>query len=182
MSNIAPLRRVYQSLRFNPLSSLFVTIANALRCRIHFLSQYNGTMLTMSDQKSFTIFRHVIVGFTQDVDTDKGAIFRVQFQLDRMSNKRNKSFSRIPIPFFIGLPGFRAKFWMCSQESGYNQGIYQWATAQDAQRYAQSFAMRFMLKRSTPGTVSYDIIPDCNIYDYVDSLLPKNTTNQGVSK
>jgi hypothetical protein len=124
----------------------------------------------MPDNTKFEIFRHVIVGNQESLKQEKGAIFIVRFKLAKMSVERNKLFSRFPIPMFIGLPGFRAKFWMCNQNTGYNQGIYQWKTEQDAINYSKSFAVDFMTKRSEKNSISYEIIPNENIYNFVDKL------------
>jgi hypothetical protein len=122
------------------------------------------------DGVEFEIFRHVIVGSKQLSQDEKGAIFIVKFKLSEMSVEKNIKFSRFPIPMFIGLPGFRAKFWFLDRKTGYNQGIYQWKTEKDAKNYSKSFAVDFMTKRSEPNSISYEIIPNENIYKYVEKL------------
>jgi hypothetical protein len=44
-------------------------------------------------------------------------------------------------------------------ENGDFQGIYGFETVKDAEAYAGSFAVRFMTKRSVPGSISYRIVP-----------------------
>ncbi len=83
----------------------------------------------------------------------------MRFKLARMSTQLNRLFSLLPIPFFIGLPGFRAKLWTVNEETGENQGVYQWDSLKQAEAYANSFAMRFMSRRSLPGSVSHQILP-----------------------
>ena len=123
----------------------------------------------MDDSQEFEVFRHVIIGKKEDLLQD-GAICIVRFKLNKMSIQANKRFSRIPIPMFIGLPGFNAKLWMCNEETGYNQGIYQWETKQDAENYSKSFAVRFMTSRSEENSISYQIIENRNIYKILDDL------------
>lgn len=154
----------------HPLKSLITTVKNAITGKISFPKDFNNSIITMKDQKSFTIFRHVIVGNKELPDHENGFIFIVRFKLSNMSVEKNIRFSRFPIPMFIGLPGFRAKFWCLDKESGYNQGIYQWKTEEDAKNYSESFAFNFMVKRSIPGSVTFDIIPNNNIYNYIKSL------------
>jgi hypothetical protein len=124
----------------------------------------------MKDGAEFEIFRHVIVGNKALPKSEKGAIFIVRFKLSRMSVIKNINFSLLSIPFFIGLPGFRAKFWFLDRKTGWNQGIYQWKTEQDALNYSKSFAVDFMTKRSEPNSISYEIILDKNIYDVINKL------------
>jgi hypothetical protein len=153
--------------KLNPIKSFLTTILNFCLFKIHFPKNYNGKTITTSDNKNFTIFRHVIVGNKKDLKKEKGTVFIVKFKLAKMSVEKNKRFSLFPIPMFIGLPGFRAKFWLADNETGYNKGIYQWKTKQDAINYSQSFAVDFMTKRSEENTVSVEIIPDTNIYNFI---------------
>ena len=145
-------------------------MVNWVRFRIHFPDNFNGRVFKSNDGIDFEIFRHVIVGRASLPHDEKGALFIVRFKLSAMSVEKNIKFSRFPIPMFIGLPGFRAKFWLLDRKTGYNQGIYQWKTEQDAINYSQSFAVDFMTNRAESGSVSYEIIPNANIYQYIEQM------------
>ena len=145
-------------MRLNPLVAFYKTISYLIQGRLHFPGKRIGEVLAMEDGPEFTIFRQAIVDPSHDQPADPGAIFIVRFHVAKMSPKQNKLFSLLPIPFFIGLPGFRSKLWMLNETNGDNQGIYEWDTFQDAQNYANSFAMKFMRKRSLPGSISHEII------------------------
>ena len=147
-------------MRLNPFLSLLKTLGYALSGRLHFPRKRIGEVLTMKDGQEFVIFRQVIVDPGQVQPEKPGAVFRVRFQVAHMSPKLNKIFSLLPIPFFIGLPGFRSKLWMLNNADGGFQGIYEWDTVQDAEKYAGSFAMKFMAVRAVPGSVSCEIIPE----------------------
>jgi hypothetical protein len=41
-----------------------------------------------------------------------------------MSPRQNKLFSLLPIPFFVGLPGFRSKLWMVNEATSDCQRKY----------------------------------------------------------
>ncbi len=159
--------------KMNMFSSLIVSISNAFQFKNHLIKEYNSKKLKMNDGAVFQIFKHMVIGNKKCGVKEKGAIFVVRFKLSGMSIEKNERFSWLPIPFFTGLPGFRAKFWMSDKTTGYNQGIYQWKTQQDAINYSKSFAVRFMTARSIPGSVSFNIIPDENIYDYTEKYLIK---------
>ncbi|HOS84770.1 MAG TPA: FISUMP domain-containing protein [Bacteroidales bacterium] len=45
--------------------------------------------------------------------------------------------------------------------------LYDWKTEQHAIKYSKSFAVNFMKKRSEPNSISYLIIPNMNIYEYI---------------
>ena len=105
----------------------------------------------------FTIFRQVIVDPPKGQQAKLGALFRVRFSVANMTPQQNKYFSILPIPFFVGLPGFRSKLWMHDHTTGESQGVYHWDTVGDAKNYANSFAMKFMTRRAVPGSISHEV-------------------------
>ncbi len=144
---------------FNPFLAFLTTHSYLLCGRLHFPREHIGQVLAMDDGQEFTIFRQVVVDPAPHQPEKPGAQFRVQFQLAGMSPEANKWFSWFPVPFFVGLPGFRSKRWMVNEATGVCQGLYEWDTVQDAENYAHSFAMRFMTQRSVPGSIACQIIP-----------------------
>ncbi len=154
-------------MKLSPLSSALKTIGYALSGRLHFPPDRVGECLQMDDGRSFVIFRHAIVDPLPAQPEHPMAIFIVRFHLAGMSARSNKTFSLLPIPFFVGLPGFRSKLWMLDKNSGDFQGNYEWDTIQDAENYARSFAMKFMTHRSLPGSLSFQIKPnERNLWSY----------------
>lgn len=152
---------------FNPLYSLINTIVLLLRGKMHFPNARIGQILTMKDGQEYTIFREV------KIDTepgDKPAVFRVRFLLSGMKPESNIRFSWIPAPFIMGLPGFQAKLWTLNYKNNYFQGIYQWESTKYAKKYSESFAYRFMAGRSVEGTVSFEIIPEIGLEEYLKTL------------
>lgn len=146
-------------IQFNPFLSFLRTLGYAVRGRIHFPKHRVGKVIRTENGQEFIIFRQVIVDPSQNQPKKPGAIFRVQFRVAHMSPRQNKLFSLLPIPFFVGLPGFRSKLWMLNESTGECQGIYEWDTVEYSKKYANSFAMRFMTMRSVPGSISYEILP-----------------------
>jgi hypothetical protein len=144
---------------FSPAASLFNTIYLVLAGRLHFPRGRKGEQWIDPDGRWFTIFRQVIVDPGKGQPPKPGARFQVRFHVANMTPQQNERFSVIPIPFIVGLPGFRSKLWMIDKGTGDFQGIYEWDTLQFAQRYAGSFAMRFMTGRARTGSVSYSITP-----------------------
>ena len=147
-------------MRLNPFPSFLRTLGYVIGGRLHFSQGRIGEVVTMEDGQEFVIFRQAIVDLSQNQPEEPGATLRVRFHVARMSPKQNKLFSLLPIPFFVGLPGFRSKLWMLNEASGDCQGIYEWDTVEDVKNYASSFAMKFMTIRSVPGSVSYKITPE----------------------
>lgn len=80
-----------------------------------------------------------------------------------MSARQNKLFSLLPIPFFVGLPGFRSKLWMLNEASGDFQGIYEWDSVEHVKNYANSFAIKFMTMRSARGQFPMRFVQDKTI-------------------
>lgn len=142
----------------SPWRALLNTLGNFVSGRVHFPRRRIGEVIAMDDGQRFEIFRQAIVDRKDGKQTIPGARFIVRFHLANMSPEMNKPFSLIPMPFCIGVPGFRAKLWTLNVENGDFQGVYEFETVRDAENYADSFAVRFMTKRSVPGSVSYKII------------------------
>ena len=144
----------------NPFRSFLKTLSYLLDRRLHFPKERQGQEVTMADGQTFTIFRQVRVDPAPDRPSSPQATLIVRFQVSSMTARQNDLFSLLPMPFFIGLPGFRSKLWTVNKRTGASQGIYRWDTVQDAENYANSFAMDFMTRRSVPGSVSWQIIPN----------------------
>ena len=156
---------------FTPAASFSRTLVNLARGRVHFGGSNRGRRILMEDGTRFTIFRQVRVEGPQVTEAPTSpVVFRVRFRLANMRPWLNKLFSLLPIPLFIGLPGFQAKCWCLDEATGTFQGLYEWRSRAHAEAYARSFAMRFMVGRSVPGTVHHDILPGRSLDEYVGSL------------
>lgn len=157
---------------FNPIYSFFNTMKLVLQRKILFPSNRIGKTIHTVDDQEFTIFREVKIDgkSTEEKNSSKPAVFLVRFLLSGMNVDDNKRFSWIPVPFFIGLPGFRAKLWTINYQNNYFQGIYQWDSQEYARKYSKSFAYRFMSRRSVEGSVSFKIIPNTSLKEYLKSL------------
>ncbi|MBI5680259.1 MAG: hypothetical protein HZC47_05150 [Methanobacterium sp.] len=153
---------------FNPLYSFLNTIKNIIFRKIHFPKNKIGKILITEDGQEFSIFREVKIDHTDD--PNDSAVFKVKFLLENMKVQDNIRFSWIPVPFFVGLPGFQAKVWTINYKNGFFQGIYQWKNSDYAKKYSKSFAYNFMTRRSTPGSVSFEIITHTNLEDYLKTL------------
>lgn len=101
----------------------------------------------------FKIFRYAYRNHWEEAK----ARFIVRFRLKSMDVKANKRFSNIPMLFLFRFRGFLAKYWLCNEATNECMGVYHWATYEDAKRYSESIAMRFMKKRSVPGSVTFEI-------------------------
>jgi hypothetical protein len=127
--------------------------------RLHFPGERVGEKIQMEDKTEFTIFREAHLDPPgSGPKNPPGARFVVRFHVEKMSPVVNKIFSLFTIPFFIGLNGFRSKLWFLDEAGGDWMGIYEWQTVEDAKNYSESFAMRFMTKRSVEGSVSFKIV------------------------
>lgn len=150
-------------------------IGNLLGGRVHFQKENFGKTLKMEDGEEFTIFRHLVVEL-KDAGTSP-AVFRVRFKFASLPPGMNKVISMFPSPFLIGLPGFREKYWAINEETGYFQGIYQWGSEESARNYPDSFIFKIMNRRSAPGTESHEIIPDTDLSEYINGLIPPGSSD-----
>jgi len=142
------------------------TIENLLRGHVHFPKEYVGDVLMMEDGQLFTVFRRLKVDGKGDSSGDL-AVFKVKFKFKNLSIGANKRLSIIPAPFLMGMKGFREKYWTINENTNDFQGIYQWASKEMAESYPDTFIFKLMTKRAAPGTVSYEIIPNSNLSEYL---------------
>jgi len=142
------------------LRSLFKTIEYAFTGRLHFKKQRLGQVVTSDDGRDYTIFREVVVDRGPDQPEKPNTVFVLRFQVTNLSSKQNQLFSLLPIPLYVGFPGFRSKIYTIDQS--YCQSIYEFDSVQDAENYSQSAALKFITRRSVPGSVSYKIVPAKN--------------------
>jgi hypothetical protein len=138
------------------LSSLRKTVEYVLTGRLHFIKQRLGQVVTADNARDYTIFREIIVDRRSDQPEKPKAVFVLNFQVTNLSPKQNQFLSLLPIPLYVGFPGFRSKVYTINQS--YCQSIYEFDTAQDAENYSQSAALKFITRRSVPGSVSYKTI------------------------
>jgi hypothetical protein len=68
---------------------------------------------------------------------------------------------------------------MLDEARGDFQGLYRWASVAAAERYAASYAMRFMTRRAVPGSVSHRITAGSDSQDFGDLAGPKEDMPNG---
>lgn len=141
-------------------------IGNILSGRVHFPDEYIGETLSMEDGQNFVVFRRLTVS-GKNSDSGSFAVFKVKFKFKGFKPGTNKSLSMIPAPFLMGMRGFREKYWTFNENTDYFQGIYQWESKEIAEKYPDSFIFKLMTKRSAPGTLSYEIIPNTDLSQYI---------------
>ena len=127
-----------------------------LRGRVHFLKDCIGDVQNGKDE-SYKVFRKVILDPSKDQPEKPGAIFIVRFTFARFAAKTNRFLSLIPIPFIVAQPGFRSKTWMMGRKTGVFQGLYEWDSIEDAEKYWSSFPMKLMKRRAVPETLNYEV-------------------------
>ena len=158
------------------LAILFITciiiartaIGNVIYGRVHFPKEYVGEVLKFEDGQEFTVFRR-LKAINRGDNSNGLAVFKVRFKFKNLKPGANKLLSMIPTPFLVGMRGFREKYWTINENTDYFQGIYQWESREMAEMYPDSFIFKLMTKRSTPGTLSYEILPNTNLSQYIET-------------
>jgi hypothetical protein len=146
------------AIRLTPWFSALKTLQYILTGRLHFPKEQAGAAFVDERGQRFSVFRYAVVDSNPSRANAK-AVFIPHFHVAGMSVRVNRLFSLLPIPFYIGLPGFRSKRWMVDEASGDFAGYYEWETVADAENYAHSFAAKFMTARSVPGSVWFRVYP-----------------------
>ena len=160
--------------KFTPFvitGSLAKTIFFFLLWKIHFSKEFLGKTVVMDDGQKFTIFRHMTLNTGKSYSDHSMTVFRVRFKFAKLSHKVNKLTSLIPVFLIVSFPGFRDKIWMINEDTGYWQGIYQWESEDAVEKYKKSFVLGVMNKRAVPNSISYEIIPNTDLSEYVKQRL-----------
>ena len=144
------------------------TLGNLLRGYVHFPKEYVGDVLTMEDGQMFTVYRRLKVDGKGD-NPDDLAVFKVRFKFKNLSTGANKRLSIIPAPFLMGMKGFQEKIWTINKSTNDFQGIYRWSSKEAAMRYPDTFIFKLMTKRAAPGTISYEIMPNNDLVEYISN-------------
>ncbi|HEX2906845.1 MAG TPA: hypothetical protein VHO69_08300 [Phototrophicaceae bacterium] len=143
----------------SPWASVVKTVQYGLTGRIRFPRQHIGDVFIDANGQRFIVFREVVIKPGKGQPEKPGAVFIPHFHVAGMSPRANRLFSWLPLWFITGLPGFRSKRWLMDETTGDFSGYYEWDTVAAAQQYADSFAMRFMTRRSRPESVWYHVYP-----------------------
>ena len=151
------------------LSSIIRAIFYLIISKLQFPPNYNNKIVRADDGKEFKIFRHMHLKSSSQPEA--GSIFIVRFRFKKFSHNTNIRLSRIPILLIAGFPGFRDKLWMIDWKTGYWQGLYQWENVEAIENYKKSFVLGIMNKRAIDHTISYEIIKEKNIDDYLQSRM-----------
>jgi hypothetical protein len=152
---VAALALVARPSPLNPVSSTINTIGFVLTGRLHFPTERIGEVVTDEVGQRFTVFRQVIVDPAKDQPERAGAVLTLHFKVTTMSPELNQFYSLVPLPLYIGDPGFRSKLFTINGADC--QSIYEWDTVQDAENYLRSIALKTILARAVPGSVSHTL-------------------------
>ncbi len=157
LQSMAPDTSIAQQRPLRPLTSALAATQALLARRIHLRRSEIDETVEL-DGLRWRIFRSLAVDPATGDAPAPAEWFVPRFHVAGMSPRVNMLFSWLPIPLYIGLPGFRSKRWLVEPQSGDFMGIYEWSTRRDAENYGRSYAARFMTKRSAPGSVSFEVI------------------------
>ncbi|KAF5088864.1 YdhR family protein [Methanobacterium aggregans] len=154
---------------FNPIYAFIKTTTGIVTHKIRFQKDDLGKTIQMNDGYRFTILKHAVKA-SETEDEGEPTVLCLRFHLEETENGKDIKHSRLPMFFSLGLPGLREKIWMVNKWNGDFQGIYEWDSEENAHRYVDSFAMKFMTRNAVPGSVKYEIIPRISLHDHVRHL------------
>jgi hypothetical protein len=139
----------------NPLLSIARTIGFAVSGRLHYPADRLGQVIADDRGKSYAVFREVVVDPAPDQPRVPGALLTIEFKVANLSPAMNRFYSGLPLPLYMGDPGFRSKIFTIDGQDC--RSIYEWDTEEDARDYVGSIALKTILARAVPGSVSWEI-------------------------
>lgn len=169
----------------NPLRSALRVVLLWLDSRLRSPRDRVGEVLTAAGGQEFTVYRETRVTPADRDSTDGSAVLVFRFHLRftpapvvPYAIRVFEPLSVLTTSFLAGLPGFRTKLWLFDHDTGDYQGVYEWATARDAGRYAEALT-RLMETLPIPGSVSYEVHEETTLEEYVDAHSPDAGDGEG---
>lgn len=156
------------SLKYLPPIALAVSAGRFVSGRIRFPRERIGKSLTMENGEEYYVFSDVQVNSSGPSVANYQAVLCVRFKFDRYSDAVNRKLFLLFTPIITGMPGFHRKIWSFCESSGYYQGIYQFDSVEHAENYKKSAVLWILEKRSVPGSISYQLLSNTSIEDYLD--------------
>lgn len=140
------------AMRRLPLICLIISILRLLSGRLVLYKKNLNTDIKTDEGKVFRIFRQIELKNIKSTNT--GCVFLVSFKFAHLSHSVNKLTSIIPMLIIAGTPGFITKIYAVDKEEGYWQGMYQWDSVENLNKYKRSFVFRMMNRRAIPESLS----------------------------
>jgi len=157
------------SIKHFPPVAIAVAVGRLLSGRIRLLKDRTGKLLVMENGEEYAIFSDVQVTSSNSQSAESMMVLRVRFKFDRYPDAVNRRLFLIFTPVIIGMPGFQRKIWTFCEKSSNYQSIYQFESMDLAEEYKSSLIMWILEKRSVPGSISFELLSDTSIEDYLDN-------------
>jgi len=164
-------------IRRSPPVCVLVAVALVVLGRLRFRRRYVGRVLVTEDGQRFRVFRYLSLRKSREGAERSPAVLVIRFKFARLSQGLNRWLSLVPIPLIGGYPGFRHKLWMADEETGYWQGVYEWESSAVVEAYRRSFVLGVMNRRAEPKSISYTMIPQARLADYLEGRIACTATN-----
>lgn len=166
----------------HPIRSALVALFLWIGGRLQFPRDRIGDVVIAESGQQFTVYRETTIVEAGRRTNDGDAVvlvfrFHLRFMPDPIVPYAVRVFEPLSIlttPFFVGIPGFETNIWLFDHETGDYEGPYQWRTAEDATRYAEALTA-LMSVLSIPGSVSYEIVEETSLDEYVAAHSPAET-------
>ena len=157
------------SIKHFPPVALAVAVGRLLSGRIRFPKDRIGKLLVMENGEEYSIFSDVQVTSSNSLSAESRTVLKVRFKFDRYPDAVNRRIFLIFTPLITGMPGFQRKIWTFCEKSSNYLGIYQFESMELAEEYKASLVMWIIEKRCVPGSISYELLSDTSIEDYLDN-------------
>ncbi|HEX6498864.1 MAG TPA: hypothetical protein VF054_07500 [Micromonosporaceae bacterium] len=128
--------------------------------------------LRFADGTTSVVFRETTI---RGVEVPGPAVLVVGFQLRLIGRAQfpHAVFRRecvLHTPLFAGFAGFRSKLWLADEVTRGYHGVYQWAGADLADRYATTLS-ELLDVVCVPGSVRYHVVADLTRGEYLAGVL-----------
>lgn len=140
--------------------------------RVRFPQDRLGDVLETPDGETFIVYRETVLRPAVVDPPDDGVVLVFRMQVagretgETLREVLFDPLANVATPFFAGMPGFRRKLWLAGERPGEFLELYEWASAEDANRFVavlQSLLDPF----DFAGSASFEVVADDSVDEYV---------------
>lgn len=154
------------------LQAALRSVGYLLAGRVQFRRNRLGNVLEEEDGDTFTVYRETVLRPAVEKASEDGVVLVFRMEVtDRKVSETLRSvlfdpLANVATPFFAGMPGFRRKLWLAGSRPGAFLELYEWASAEDAERFV-ALLQSLLDPFDFAGSASFEVVEDDTVEKYI---------------
>jgi hypothetical protein len=139
--------------------------------RVRFPRDRLGDVLELPDGDAFVVYRETVLAPAAATASGDEVVLVFRMRVDEpgvgetVRDVLVDPLANVATPFFAGMPGFRRKLWLAGERSGEFLELYEWATRDDADRFAD--VLQWLLAPfDFAGNATFEVVDADSVDEY----------------